>query len=75
MNTVEEILKSKNSFKRYIEEICPECSNKNTNLCYITRAIDNTLKCNNYSRCITTKCKECDKEKECFKSEKSNNST
>ena len=70
MNTIKEILEKKsNSYKRYIEEICSECSNKDNkdDLCNITRTVDGTVKCINYARCMTTKCKTCEKESECFK--------
>lgn len=58
-NTTEEILISKNTFERYKEVICPECN--------ITYTVDGTVKCINFERCMTNKCKTCDKEKECFK--------
>jgi len=72
MNTIEEILKSKNIFEYYVEKLCITCNNKlNTDdLCNIRKRIDNTVKCNNYERCMTNKCKICDKEKECFKEDK-----
>ena len=69
MNTIEEILISKNTFERYKEVICPECNNKyNTiDLCNITYTVDGTAKCVNYERCMKNKCKTCNKEEECFK--------
>lgn len=61
MNTIQEILKSKNIYQRYIEEICTNCNNKKNDkdLCKITKKIDNTLKCENYERCMQNKCNTC----------------
>jgi len=71
MNTIEEILENKNTYKRYKEEICPRCINKNNkiDLCKVTRRIDNTVKCINFSKCMKNKCNTCEDEKECFKEE------
>ena len=68
MNTIEEILRSKNTLNRFIEVICSECNNKHNtkDLCNITHTIDGTMKCVNYERCMTNKCKTCEKEKNCF---------
>lgn len=72
MNTIEEILRSKNVFEYYVKNLCISCSNKDNteDLCRITRKLDNTIKCDNYQRCMTNKCKTCVKEKECFKEDK-----
>ncbi len=63
MNTIKEILKKKNinTFEIYSKVICQECNNKNNNedLCKITRRTDNTVKCDNYERCMQNKCKTC----------------
>lgn len=71
-NTIEEILKSKNIFEYYVEKLCIDCSNKDNteDLCRITRRIDNTVHCINYSRCMQRKCKDCRDENKCFKEEK-----
>ena len=68
MNTIEEILRSKNAFERYAEILCPDCNNRHNDkdLCKITRKIDNTVKCDNYSRCMQNKCKTCTDNKKCF---------
>lgn len=68
MNTIEEILKSKNAFERYAEILCPECENRynNKDLCKITRRIDNTVKCDNYERCMQNKCNTCKDNKKCW---------
>lgn len=68
MNTIEEILISKNTFERFKEVICPECNNKHNtiDLCNITYTINGIVKCINYSRCMKNKCKTCKDEKECF---------
>jgi hypothetical protein len=63
MNTIEQILKKKNIniFEIYTKAICIDCDNKNNDrdLCKITRKIDNTVKCENYARCMQNKCKTC----------------
>ena len=71
-NTIEEILKSKNIYKYYVEKLCVDCTNKDNtdDLCNITRRIDNTVKCDNYERCLTNKCKTCSIYNKCFKEEK-----
>lgn len=71
MNTIEEILRSKNIFEYYAEKLCVSCINKNNNkdLCNITHTIDGTMKCVNYERCMTNKCKTCKEENNCFKVE------
>lgn len=68
MNTIEEILRSKNIFEYYAEKLCVSCNNRyNTmDLCDIRKRRDGTVKCLNYSRCMTNKCKTCNKEEECF---------
>lgn len=71
MNTIEEILKSKNIFEYYAEKSCVSCNNRyNTmDLCDIRKRRGGTVKCLNYSRCMTNKCKTCNKEEECFNDE------
>ncbi len=63
MNTIGEILKKKNIsvYEVYSKVICSDCDNKNNDkdLCKITRRIDNTVKCDNYARCMQNKCKTC----------------
>lgn len=68
MNTIEEILRSKNTLNRFVEAICAECNNKHNtkDLCNITYTLNGTMKCVNYERCMTNKCKTCNKEEECF---------
>lgn len=68
MNTIEEILRSKNIFEYYAEKLCVSCNNRynDRDLCKITKRIDNTVKCDNYERCMANKCKTCNKEEECF---------
>lgn len=68
MNTIEEILRSKNTFEYYAEKSCVTCNNRynDRDLCKITKRLDNTVKCDNYERCMTNKCKTCNKEEECF---------
>ena len=63
-----------NSFERYKEEICSKCKNENIDLCKITRRVDNTVKCDNYERCLTNKCKTCSNNNKCFKEENKNES-
>ena len=60
MNTIEEILRSKNTFERFKEVICSGCNNKyNTiDLCNITYTVDGTVKCVNYERCMKNKYKK-----------------
>ena len=68
MNTIEEILRSKNTLNRFIEVICSECNNKHNtkDLCTITHTLDGTIKCVNYERCMKNKCKTCEEENNCF---------
>ncbi|MEE0865524.1 MAG: hypothetical protein U0L98_01805 [Clostridia bacterium] len=68
MNTIEEILRSKNIFEYYAEKLCVTCNNRynDKDLCKITKRLDNTVKCDNYERCMTNKCKTCKDEKKCF---------
>lgn len=70
MNTIEEILRKKNIsiFEIYAKVICPECNNRNNekDLCRITRRIDNTVKCDNYARCMQNKCNSCKDNKKCW---------
>ena len=68
MNTIEEILRSKNAFERYAEILCPDCKNRynEKDLCKITKRIDNTVKCDNYSRCMQNKCNTCKDNKKCW---------
>ena len=37
-----------NEEKEYIKEHCNICKNRDTNLCHITRTIDNQIKCSEY---------------------------
>lgn len=69
MNTIGEILKSKNAFEEYRDNLCVNCNNKynDKDLCNITRRIDNTVKCDNYSKCMRNKCNTCVNIKKCFK--------
>lgn len=71
MNTIEEILRNKNIFEYYAEKLCVSCNNRynDRDLCKITKRLDNTVKCDNYERCMTNKCKTCNKEEECFNDE------
>ena len=50
-------------YETYSRVICPECLNKDKDLCNIVTRIDNKVKCINYLRC-----KECkiNKEKACI---------
>ena len=73
MNTIEEILKSKSIYEVYADKICPECNNTNKEDCDIRKTIDGTVKCYGYKRCMTTKCKECSKQKECLVTAKQTN--
>ena len=68
MNTIEEILRSKNIFEYYAEKLRVTCNNRynDKDLCKITKRLDNTVKCDNYERCMTSKCKTCKDEKKCF---------
>ena len=68
MNTIEEILKSKNIYKEYVEKLCINCKNKDNelDLCKITKRLDNTVKCDNYERCMQNKCKTCKDNKKCW---------
>ena len=71
MNTLEEILKSKNLYEYYVKKLCINCANKDNDkdLCKITLRTNGSVKCDNYERCMTTKCKTCEDEKKCFKVE------
>lgn len=68
MNTIEEILKSKNIYEIYAEKLCINCDNRNNDkdLCKIVRRIDNTVKCENYARCMQNKCNTCKDNKKCW---------
>ena len=68
MNTIEEILKSKNIFEEYKEKLCINCDNRDNDLdlCKITRRLDNTVKCDNYARCMQNKCNTCKDNNKCF---------
>lgn len=49
-------------YETYSRVICPECENKDKDLCNITSTIDNKAKCINYlrcNRCIHKKEKAC----------------
>ena len=71
MNTIEEILRSKNAFEDFKSKKCISCKNKynKIDLCNITKRIDNTVDCFNYEKCIKNKCKTCEDENNCFKVE------
>lgn len=68
MNTIEEILKSKNIFEEYKEKLCINCDNRENDrdLCKITRRLDNTVKCDNYARCMQNKCNTCKDNLKCW---------
>lgn len=74
MNTIEEILKSKNIFEEYKEKLCINCDNRNNDLdlCKITRRLDNTVKCDNYARCMQNKCNTCKDNNKCFTTARKN---
>lgn len=74
MNTIEEILKSKNIFEYYVEKLCINCDNRENDrdLCKITRRLDNTVKCDNYARCMQNKCKTCKDNNKCFTTARKN---
>lgn len=49
-------------YETYSRAICPECLNKDKDLCNIVITVDNKAKCINYlrcSRCISKKEKDC----------------
>lgn len=73
MNTIgENLINKKTAEEVYTKLICPECNNRNNkeDLCKITRRLDNTVKCDNYERCMTTKCNTCSRSIYCFKEKK-----
>ena len=60
-------------YQTYTRTVCSICKNKNCNE-ELRAKIDGSLKCENFERCMKNKCKGCNKEKECFKEEKENES-
>lgn len=40
----------KNIYESYVENLCINCKNKNTNFCNIRKTIEGTLKCVYYER-------------------------
>ena len=71
MNTIEEILKKKyiikneSIYETHKREACSICTSKDCPE-ELHVKIDGTLKCENFSRCMTNKCKTCKDEKKCF---------
>ena len=55
-------------FETYKRTVCSICKNKDCDEELRIR-LDGTLKCESFERCMKTKCKGCNKEKECFENE------
>lgn len=65
-------------YKKYMQEHCPNCKNKNTDLCDIRIIVHDDIiytKCNHYVKdslkvCMKNNCKRCYNYNKCFESEK-----